>query len=123
MENEKVAFNKSNINAASRILAEHIYIADPSAHIFNGRIYIYASHDIDAGIPFTDLGDHFAMEDYHVISMDSPLGETIDHGVALHVENVPWAKRQMWAPDAAYKDGKYYLYNKSMYNDDAFKPK
>ena len=33
-----------------------------------------------------------------------------DHGVALHVKDVPWAEKQMWAPDAAYKNGRYYLY-------------
>lgn len=97
-------------HAISQPLLTHIYIADPSAHVFDGRIYIYPSHDIEAGIPFTDNGDHFAMEDYHVISMDSPDGAATDHGVALHVKDVPWAARQMWAPDAARKDGKYYLY-------------
>ena len=54
--------------AISSDLVEHIYTADPSAHVFDGRIYIYPSHDIDAGIPFNDNGDHFGMEDYHVLS-------------------------------------------------------
>ena len=35
----------------SQPLVKHIYTADPSAHVFNGKIYIYPSHDIDAGIP------------------------------------------------------------------------
>lgn len=96
--------------AISQPLITHMYIADPSAHVFEGRIYIYPSHDIEAGIAFNDNGDHFAMEDYHVISMASPTSEPVDHGVALHVKDVPWAQRQMWAPDAACKDGKYYLY-------------
>ena len=96
--------------AIAQPLLTHIYIADPSAHVFEGRIYIYPSHDIEAGIAFNDNGDHFAMEDYHVISLDRPDGEPVDHGVALHVADVPWASRQMWAPDAACKDGKYYLY-------------
>ena len=96
--------------AISQPLVTHIYTADPSAHVFEGKLYIYPSHDIEAGIPFNDNGDHFGMEDYHVLSMDHPEGATIDHGVALHVRDVPWAARQMWAPDAAHKDGKYYLY-------------
>jgi len=96
--------------AISRPLVTHIYTADPSAHVFDGRLYIYPSHDIEAGIPFNDNGDHFGMEDYHVFRMDSPEGEAIDCGVALHVKDVPWAERQMWAPDAARKDGRYYLY-------------
>src|SRR5688500_6021382 len=35
----------------SQPLVTHIYTADPSAHVFNGRIYIYPSHDTATGIP------------------------------------------------------------------------
>jgi hypothetical protein len=42
--------------------------------------------------------------------MDSIDGEVTDHGVALDVKDVPWAGKQMWAPDAAHKKGTYYLY-------------
>src|SRR6476660_4847652 len=91
-------------------LIADIYTADPSAHAFNGKIFIYPSHDIDAGVPADDLGSHFAMRDYHVLSMDAIGGAVTDHGVALDIKDVPWAGRQMWAPDAAEKGGKYYLY-------------
>jgi beta-xylosidase len=94
----------------SQPLIRDLYTADPSAHVFEGRLYIYPSHDIDAGIPENDLGDHFAMRDYHIFSMDSVGGKITDHGVALDLKNIPWAKRQLWAPDAAYKNGRYYLY-------------
>jgi hypothetical protein len=87
-----------------------IYTADPSAHVFNGRLFIYPSHDIDAGVKPDDLGSHFAMRDYHVLSMDRIGGTVTDHGVALDIKDVPWAGRQMWAPDAAEKGGRYYLY-------------
>lgn len=107
---DHIDFEDLRKRAISQPLVTHIYTADPSAHVFDGRIYIYPSHDIDAGVPFDDLGSHFAMEDYHVISMDHPNAPAIDHGVALHVKEVPWAHRQMWAPDAACKNGKYYLY-------------
>ncbi len=93
-----------------RYLVDHMYTADPSAHVFNGRLYIYPSHDIESGIPENDNGDHFDMRDYHVFSMDSIDGEVTDHGVALDVKDVPWAGRQMWDTDAAHKNGKYYLY-------------
>ncbi len=105
-----IDFNELAKTAISQPLVSNIYTADPSAHVFNGKIYIYPSHDIDAGIPFNDNGDHFGMEDYHVISMESVTSEAVDNGVALHVDDVPWAERQMWAPDAAHKNGKYYLY-------------
>ncbi|WP_228851426.1 glycoside hydrolase family 43 protein [Aegicerativicinus sediminis] len=95
--------------AISEPLVTHIYTADPSAHVFDDKIYIYPSHDIDAGIPFNDNGDHFGMEDYHILSMETIDSAAVDNGVALHVNEVPWAERQMWAPDAAKKNGKYYL--------------
>lgn len=107
---DHIDFDDLNKRAISQPLVTHIYTADPSAHVFNGRIYIYPSHDIDAGDAFDDLGSHFAMEDYHVLSMDSPTGEVTDHGLALHVNDVRWAERQMWAPDATEKDGTYYLF-------------
>ena len=107
---DHIDFNALNKKALSAPLVTHIYTADPSAHYFNGKIYIYPSHDIDAGEAFDDLGSHFAMEDYHVISMDSIDSKAVDNGVALHVDDVPWAQQQMWAPDANEKDGKFYLF-------------
>lgn len=107
---EQINFEQINKSAISKPLVSHMYTADPSAHVFNGKIYIYPSHDIDAGIPFNDNGDHFGMEDYHVFSMEDIRSEVVDNGVALHVSEVAWAEKQMWAPDAAHKSGKYYLY-------------
>ena len=96
--------------AISQPLVEHLYTADPSAHVFEGKLYIYPSHDIDGGAAFDDDGGHFRMEDYHVLSMETVGGPVTLHDVALHVKDVPWAESQMWAPDAAHKDGKYYLF-------------
>jgi hypothetical protein len=91
-------------------LVTHLYTADPSAHVFEGRLYIYPSHDIDAGITDKTDGNHYAMRDYHVLSLDKIGGKVTDHGVALRLEDVPWADRQFWAPDAAHANGRYYLY-------------
>ena len=93
-----------------RYLVDHLFTADPAAHVFNGKIYIYPSHDIESGIPENDLGDHFDMRDYHVISLDDVEGEVTDHGVALDVKDIPWSGRQLWDSDCAEKDGKFYLY-------------
>ena len=117
---EHIDFADLDSRAISQPLVKHIYTADPSAHVFIGRIYIYPSHDIDTDIPFDDLGSHFAMEDYHVLSMDGPGAEIIDHGVALDVKDVKWADKQMWAPDAAHKNGKYYLYFPAKRKDGVF---
>ncbi|RXK61746.1 alpha-N-arabinofuranosidase [Lacibacter luteus] len=116
-----IDFEELNKKAISQPLVKHIYTADPSAHVFNGKIYIYPSHDVDAGDAFDDLGSHFAMEDYHILSMDSPTSDAVDNGNALHVNDVPWASKQMWAPDAAEKDGKYYLFFPAKAHDGIFR--
>lgn len=98
------------LSALAEPLVTDIYTADPSAHVFEGKLYVYPSHDWEAGIPQNDNGDHFDMRDYHVFSMEEVGGEVTDHGMVLSVDDIPWAGRQLWAPDAAYKDGTYYLY-------------
>ena len=94
----------------SQPLVSAIYTADPSAHVFGGKIYIYPSHDIESGTAEDDEGGHFDMKDYRILSMDKIGGKVTDNGVALDIKNIPWAGRQLWAPDATYKNGTYYLY-------------
>ena len=91
-------------------LVTHIYTADPSAHVFNGKLYIYPSHDLEHDGEDNDDGDEYQMEDYHVLSMDDVDAPCVDNGEALNMRDVPWVSKQMWAPDCVEKDGKYYLY-------------
>ncbi len=90
-------------------LVTHIFTADPSAHVFDGKIYVYPSHDLPHDGEDNDNGDEYQMEDYHILSMDKLGGEVKDHGVALSMHDVPWVRDQMWAPDAVYTNDKYYL--------------
>ena len=93
-----------------RYLYPKDYYADPSANVFNGKLYVYPSHDWEAGAAFDDDGGHFQMKDYHVISMeDVENGEVTDYGKILDVADVKWAEKQMWDNDCVEKDGKYYL--------------
>ena len=78
------------------------YSADPSAHVFQGRIYVYASHD-------RSDAREFDVQDYHVYSSDD-LQNWQDHGVAFRLSDISWAKSHLWAPDCAFKDGRYLLY-------------
>jgi len=91
-------------------LITHIYTADPSVHVFEDQLYIYPSHDLDQDNPSTQDGDQFAMVDYNVFSMENMESMPVDHGQVLHVDEVPWAAQQMWAPDAAFKNDTYYFY-------------
>jgi len=95
----------------TRYLLPGDYMADPAVHVFNGRLYIYPSHDRKSGITDNSTGDAFDMRDYYVLSLDDvENGEITNHGVILDIKDIPWATRQLWDNDAAHKDGKYYLY-------------
>ena len=83
-----IDFEELDSRAISQPLVKHIYTADPSAHVFNGKIYIYPSHDIDECIPFDDLGSHFAMEDYRVYQWIAPGEAKVTHGIAFHINDV-----------------------------------
>ncbi len=84
-------------------------MADPAVHVFNGKIYIYPSHDWDAGECEDDDGGHFQMKDYHVLTLADPdQGLAEDCGVIFDVEDVPWAEKQLWDSDVVEKNGKYY---------------
>ncbi len=102
-------------------LVTHIYTADPSAHVFEDKIYIYPSHDLVHSGEDNDNGDQYRMEDYHILSMDDVDAPCVDHGEALHMKDVPWVDKQMWAPDAAYKNDTYYLYFPARDKDGIFR--
>jgi hypothetical protein len=87
-----------------------IYTADPSAHVWDdGRLYVYPSHDIDPPRG-CDL-----MDKYHVYSTVDMVN-WVDHGQIVEASQVPWGQplanggKFMWAPDCAYRGGKYYFY-------------
>jgi hypothetical protein len=88
-------------------IIRHIRSADPAAKVWNdGRVWIYASHDQD------DATDYSTMDGYHVFSSYDLVNWT-DHGEILHSRDVSWGNPDggwMFAPDAAFKDGTYYLY-------------
>ena len=88
------------------------FTADPTARVFEGKLYMYPSHDIPSVITHRDGSAWFSMPDYHVFSSED-LTHWTDHGVILRQEDVPWGKPDayaMWAPDCVFKDGRYYFY-------------
>ena len=86
------------------------FSADPTARVFNNKVYVYPSHDIMP--PKGQRQDWFCMEDYHVFSSEN-LTDWTDHGVIITQNKVPWVRPDsysMWAPDCVYRNGKYYFY-------------
>ncbi|HEY5508886.1 MAG TPA: family 43 glycosylhydrolase [Paludibacter sp.] len=99
------------VNAQNPIIRNQ-FSADPTARVFNGKVYLYPSHDIVAPKDKNLRKDWFCMEDYHVFSSEN-LTDWTDHGVIVTQTKVPWlttANYDMWAPDCVYKNGKYYFY-------------
>ena len=97
------------------------YMADPSVHVFNDRLYIYPSHDWECENVENDNGDQYVMKDYHVLSTDDVMnGEVVDHGKVLDLQDIPWAGRQLWDCDVAEKNGKYYMYFPMKDRNDVF---
>lgn len=103
---------EKTLDPEKRYLLPADYMADPSVHVFNGKIYVYPSHDRQCENVENDNGDQYVMQDMHVLSIDGdPIhGKVTDHGKALDIADIPWAGRQLWDCDCAEKDGKYYLY-------------
>lgn len=95
---------------ANPILPPGIYIPDGEPKVFDGRVYLYGSHDL--------FGGTYCSYDYHVYS--APVGDLTrwtDHGVSFRSRgedggsaDVPWSDAVLFAPDLVKRDGVYYLY-------------
>ena len=97
------------VSAQNPIIRDQ-FSADPTARVFNNKVYLYPSHDIKP--PVGQRQDWFCMEDYHVFSSEN-LTDWTDHGMIVTQNKVPWVRPNsysMWAPDCVEKNGKYYFY-------------
>jgi hypothetical protein len=104
-------FLSIHLSVAQNPIIRDQYTADPAARVFNGRVFLYASHDILAREGKGRPG-WFCMEDYHVFSSEN-LSDWRDHGVIVSQNHVKWADTatySMWAPDCIFRNGKYYFY-------------
>ena len=98
------------VAAAQNPVIRDQFTADPTARVFNNKVYLYPSHDIVP--PAGQRQDWFCMEDYHVFSSEN-LTDWTDHGVIVTQNKVPWVRPDsysMWAPDCVERNGKYYFY-------------
>lgn len=95
---------------ADNPIVNHMYTADPTARVMNGKLYIFPSTDVRCEEGFGNNG--FCMPSYNVFSSTN-LNDWTDHGLIVDQTDVPWGKKDgfgMWAPDAIEKEGKYYFY-------------
>lgn len=96
----------SCIIAQNPISPPGVYIADPSAKVFSdGKLYIYGSLDI--------LQDYYCSRNYHVMSTENmkdwKIYKNVFSSKGLNDE-VKYSDAILYAPDAQFYKGKYYLY-------------
>lgn len=79
--------------------------ADPSPHVFDGRLYLYATDDA------SNSGKYWDSTSWRLYSSDD-MKRWQDDGAFLNVGIFKWARpdAKAWAPDVAARNGKYYFY-------------
>ena len=101
----------NSLSAQNPIVRDQ-FSADPTARVFNGKVYVFPSHDILAPEGKGLRKDWFCMADYHVFSSEN-LTDWTDHGMIVSQNKVNWVDStsySMWAPDCVERNGKYYFY-------------
>lgn len=84
------------------------YVPDGEPHVFDGRLYVYGSHDFAGGTTFCP-GD-YVLWSAPVDDLTNWRSEGIIYKKTQDPSNVS-GKMELWAPDVAKgTDGRYYLY-------------
>ena len=79
------------------------FLADPSAHVFGGRVYVYLTNDS------SNTEKYWDSTNWRLLS-SADMTRWQDHGVVLSLRDIAWAKQYAWAPAAVERNGTYYLY-------------
>ncbi len=77
--------------------------ADPSAHLWNGVVWLYPSTDEPGSSSWQEMKRWFAYSSNDLITWKN-------HGQIFSLENITWAKERAYAPDCINWKGKYYFY-------------
>lgn len=96
-----VIFLATTINAQNPII-QTTYTADPAPMVYNGKVYLYTTHDEDNSTWFT-------MDNWRLYTTEDMVNWT-DHGTVLSYTDFSWAKGDAWAPQCIERNGKFYMY-------------
>ena len=92
--------------AQNPVVPPGVFAADPEGHQWkDGRLYLYVSRD--------ESPDFYCSWRYDLLSTDDLKNWTIHRDAFASKgpnDEVPYSDGELYASDAAYKDGKYYLY-------------
>lgn len=87
---------------AQNPIVQTMYTADPAPMVYNGKLYLYTSHD-------EEDASWFVMNDWKLYTTTDMVNWT-DHGVVLSYKDFSWAKGDAWAAQCIERDGKFYMY-------------
>ncbi len=90
-----------SVVAQNPIVQTH-YTADPAPLVYNGKLYLYTSHD-------EDNSTWFVMNNWKLYTTEDMVNWT-DHGAVASYETFDWAIGDAWAIQVVERKGKFYLY-------------
>ena len=96
-----IMFGMKAVQAQNPII-QTIYTADPAPMVYKDTVYLYTGHDEDSSTWFT-------MKDWHCYTTTDMVNWT-DHGSPLSLKTFSWAKKDAWAGQCIYRNGKFYWY-------------
>jgi arabinoxylan arabinofuranohydrolase len=91
-----------NINFGQNPIIQTCYTADPAPMVYKDTVYLYTGHDEDKSTWFT-------MKDWKCYSTTDMVNWT-DHGSPLSLKTFAWAKKDAWAGQCIFRNGKFYWY-------------
>jgi arabinoxylan arabinofuranohydrolase len=94
----------SPVALADNPIVQTSYTADPAPMVYDGRLYLYTSHDEDVTV-----NNFFTMNDWRLYSTIDMVNWT-DHGSPAGYKTFSWGTGDAWAPMGVARNGKFYLY-------------
>ncbi|KAF2750476.1 carbohydrate-binding module family 6 protein [Sporormia fimetaria CBS 119925] len=95
-------FNIFQVVKADNPFVQTIYTADPAPVEYNGRLYVFTSHDEDGS-------RDFVMKDWRAYSTID-MANWQDHGSVASLQTFSWANANAWAGQVIPRNGKFYFY-------------
>jgi arabinoxylan arabinofuranohydrolase len=98
------ALVSARVAYADNPIVQTSFTADPAPMLYDGRLYLYTSHDEDVTV-----NGFFTMNDWRLYSTADMVNWT-DHGSPAGYKTFSWGTGDAWAPQAVPRNGKFYLY-------------
>jgi hypothetical protein len=94
----------SSLALADNPIVQTSYTADPAPMLYDGRLWLYTSHDEDVTV-----NNFFTMNDWRLYSTVDMVNWT-DHGSPAGYKSYSWGTGDAWAVQGVPRNGKFYLY-------------